>query len=163
MDFLIEHSFTATPEKLAGILLDEAYQRSLSDIPPLESRELLSQDSTPEGTVLRKVRYVLGPVLPSGARQVLGNAEPAWVEEAIWEPEAMRWDWIIVPEVAGELLAAQGAIDLEVSATGSRKRVRGRVSVKIPLFGRRVERVIVDGLRRAYDEEAKRLQAWLDR
>ncbi len=144
-------------------MLDEAYQRSLSNLPPLQSRELLSQDSTPEGTVLRKVRYVLGPVLPSGARQVLGDAEPAWVEEAIWHPIAMRWDWLIVPEVAKELLSSYGAIQVEPSGERSTRWVRGRVSVKVPLFGKRAERVIVDGIERAYDQEGRRLGAWLSR
>jgi CYTH domain-containing protein len=85
------------------------------------------------------------------------------VEEALWEPDAMRWDWVIVPEVARDLLSAQGAIDVEASGNGSKRRVHGHVSAKVPLFGARVEGVIVAGLERAYDEEGRRLLAWLGR
>lgn len=163
MDFEVGHQFAFTADELAAAMLDEAYQRSLSKIPPLESRELLGQASQPDGTVVRRVRCVLGVELPGAARKFLGNSEPAWVEEATWHPAAMRWDWTIVPEVAKELLSSHGTIRIERSSEKSTRWVRGRVSVKVPMVGGRVERVVVDGLRRAYEEEAHRLGAWVAR
>lgn len=161
MDFEVGHRFAFPPADLAAAMLDEAYQRSLSDITPLESRELLGQDSHADGAVVRRVRCVLGIELPAAARTFLGGAEPAWVEEAIWDPVALRWDWIIVPEVGKELLEAHGSIEIEPSGEKTARWVRGRVGVKVPMFGGRVERVIVDGIQRAYEEEAQRLGAWL--
>ena len=40
--------------------------------------------------------------------------------------------------------------------------VTGTVKVKVPLYGGRVEGVIVQGLEQAYAEEATRLAKWLN-
>ena len=163
MDFEIGHRFAVPAEDVAAAMLDEDYQRSLTNLPSLRSRELLSQDRRGDGTVIRRVRCVLGAELPAGARNFLGGAEPAWVEEATWDAGALRWDWVIVPEVAGHLLSSRGSIELMAEGDSCARWVRGRVSVRVPVVAGRVERVIVDGIRRAYDEEAQRLGGWLTR
>ena len=161
--FEVGHRFPFGAEELAAAMLDPGYQRSLSNIPPLQSRELLDQTKRPDGTVVRRVRCVLGVELPGAARNFLGNSEPAWVEEATWHPVALRWEWVIVPEVGRELLASHGSIEVTPSDEKTTRWVRGRVSVKVPMFGGRVERVVVDHIKRAYNEEAQRLGAWLAR
>ncbi len=160
MDFAFAHRFDADVARVAAALLDEDYQRSLDGIEPLEKRELLDQAEHPGARVLRRTRCVLGTDL-GAAKKFLGNAEPAWVEEAIWDPEKLRWAWVILPEVGGDLLAARGEVALGDEAGQTVRRVTGSVSVRVPLYGGRVERIIVDGLQRAYDQEAARLAAWL--
>jgi hypothetical protein len=163
VDFEVGHRFAVTAGELAAAMLDQDYQRSLFDIPPLQSRELLVQAPQSDGTVVRRVRCVLGIELPGAARNFLGGSEPAWVEEATWHPESLRWDWVILPEVAQDLLSSHGSIQIEPSGDKTERWVRGRVSVKVAMFGGRIERVVVDGIRRAYEEEAQRLGAWLQR
>jgi Protein of unknown function (DUF2505) len=161
VEFEIEHRIAAPVEEVAEALLDPDYQASLEDIRGLERRELLSQD-THDGVVIRRVRCVLG-VDPGPARRFLGGAEPAWVEEARWDPGALRWGWVVQPEVAATLLSAEGAIELIGEDAATRRRVSGRVKVRVPLYGSRVESLIVDGIKAAYDDEAGRLAAWLKR
>ena len=43
------------------------------------------------------------------------------------------------------------------------RTVTGEVKVRVPLYGGKVEGWIVNGVSRAYDEEAQRLAAWLER
>ena len=143
-------------------MLDENYQKSLADVGALKERELLSQRHRSDGSVKRRVRCVLGIAVAGPARRFLGNSDPAWVEEATWSPQAMRWDWVIHPEVAKELLDAKGAIEVEANGEGASRRVSGEVRIKVPIYGARVEGVIVEGIRHAYDEEAERLRAWID-
>jgi hypothetical protein len=160
VDFAFEHAFAAAPDEVAAAILDRGYQASLVDLEPLAGREVLSQESTSNGLVVRRVRCVLGTDL-GAARKFLGNSEPAWIEEATWHPEEMLWRWHVIPEVARELLDASGSMALEDSDGETIRRVEGTVRVKVPLFGQRVEGVVVDGLERAYEEEASRLAAWL--
>ncbi|MGH2746721.1 MAG: DUF2505 domain-containing protein [Actinomycetota bacterium] len=162
MDFSFEHSFAAPPEAVAAVLLDLDFQRSLSDVGALEAREVLSQVEQEDGTVVRRTRSVLGIDL-GAARPFVGDAEPAWEEEAIWDPDDLRWDWVIHPEVGADLLAASGTIRIVGDGGAARRVITGRVKVKVPLYGGRVEGWIVDGLGRAYEEEADRLSAWLAR
>jgi hypothetical protein len=161
VDFEIEHFIDADPDAVAEALLDSDYQESLSGIGKLGERTLLSQDEQSDGVVIRRVRCSLG-VDPGPAKKFLGGSDPAWVEEARWDPETLCWGWTITPEVAGDLVSASGTIELEEDSEGlTLRRVTGHVKVKVPIYGSRVERVIVDGLEDAYEEEAERLRSWL--
>lgn len=161
MDFAIEHAFgDAAPGAVADAFADVTYQRSLKDLEPLKHREVLSQEETGAG-VVRRVRCVLAIDLGK-AKAFVGDGEPAWVEE--WRSDAPRrkWTWVIHPEVAPELLRASGTLEVVPDGAGSLRRITGHVAVRVPLYGGRVEGWIVDGLERAYDEEADRLRAWLE-
>jgi Protein of unknown function (DUF2505) len=161
MEFKISHSFETDVETLSSVLLDEEYQRSLDDIGSLKERHLMSQREEADGRLHRRVRCVLDINVSGVAKSLLGNTDPAWIEEAIWHPEKSRWDWVIHPEVAKELLDAKGTIGIRDPGDGTQRTVAGTVKVKVPVYGGKVEGWIVDGIERAYDEEATRLAAWL--
>ena len=161
MDFEISHSFETDAETLSSVMLDEEYQRSLADIGALKERQLLSQKKEADGLVRRRVRCVLDINLSGVAKRLLGDSDPAWIEEATWHPKESRWEWIIHPEVAKELLDAKGTIRVHDSDGGTNRTVAGKVKVKVPVYGGRVEGWIVEGIEHAYDEEATRLAAWL--
>jgi hypothetical protein len=163
VDFEFDHSFEAAPDEVAGVLLDEEFQHSLKDVGMLEHRELLSQDDSSDGTVVRRTRCVLDLHLTGMAQKLLGNADPAWVEEATWHPDENRWDWVIHPEVAADLVDARGSIFIEPDGDGALRRVVGKLSVKVPIYGGKVEKLVVDGLEDAYRDEASRIEAWIER
>ncbi|HJR45557.1 MAG TPA: DUF2505 domain-containing protein [Actinomycetota bacterium] len=161
MDFQISHSFEATADHVAEVLLDEGFQASLRDIGSLAAREVLHQEERPDGTVLRRIRCVLDVEISGAARRFLGDQPPSWIEEAVWDPTAMRWRWTILPEVGGDLLKAGGDIAIEQNGGGAARTVTGTVKVGVPLYGSKVEGWIVNGIEAAYDEEAERVVAWL--
>ena len=162
MDFEVEHRFPHPVEAVADALLDEAFQESLADIGALESRTLLSQEERADGSVHRRIRCVLDIDLKGPARKFIGDGDPAWVEEAVWDPASAMWRWKIEPEVGGHLLAANGEILIEDGGGDALRRVLGVVKVSVPLYGGKVEGWIVEGIEQAYDEEAERLAQWLD-
>ncbi len=145
---------------MANALLDEGYQRSLDGIGPLKKREILAQTGGGGGQVVRRTRCVLGTDL-GAAKRFLGDAEPAWVEEATWDPGRHRWQWVIHPEVGADLLSAAGSIELHDGDGGTMRRVQGAVKVRVPLYGGRVENIIVKNLEQTYADEATRLAKWL--
>lgn len=160
MDFEVEHSFPHSADAVAEALLDADFQESLSDIGALESRTLLSQEERTDGSVFRRVRCVLDIDVKGPARKFIGDGDPAWVEESVWDPDARMWRWSIEPEIAGHLLEARGEIAIEDGGDTIR-RVLGFVKVHVPLYGGKVEGWIVEGIEQAYDEEAERLASWL--
>lgn len=163
MDFDSTHTFDAPREEVAAVLLDLEFQASLNGVEPLSERTVLSQDHGSGGHVVRRTRCVLDVEISGVARSFLGDAKPSWIEEAVWDPESYRWAWTVQPEVAKELLEASGTIDLESVGTQTHRRVIGSVKVSVPLYGGRVEGWIVDGIQRAYEEEARLLREWLER
>lgn len=162
MRFEISHLFDVEPEALAEALLDEDFQESLSDIGALAERTVILQEKRKDSTILRHTRCVLDINVGGAAKKFLGDEPPAWIEEAVWHPKPMRWDWTIRPQVAGELLKAKGKIHIEDDDEGAARTVTGDVKVSVPLYGSKVEGWIVAGLEAAYDEEAERIVEWLD-
>ena len=161
--FEISHLFDVSPDELAETLLDEDFQESLSDLDALAGRTVILQEERSDSTVLRRTRCVLDLKASGPAKKFLGDQKPAWIEEAIWHPEPMQWDWTIQPEVAAELLKATGKIHIEDEADGATRTVSGDIKVNVPLYGSKVENWIVAGLEAAYEEEAERIVEWLDR
>ena len=159
--FEISHAFPHDVDDVAAAILDEDYQESLNDIESLKSRDVLSQKERSDGTVVRKVRCVLDINISGAAKGFIGDGEPAWVEESIWYPDRNQWEWVVHPEVGGNLLKAKGYISLTGAAGKTERIVHGDVKVSVPLYGGKVEGWIVDGLEHAYSEEAERLQTWL--
>lgn len=163
VDFEISHAFDAPPERIAEVLLDEEFQRSLSDIGALAGREVLEQKEHPDGSVDRRIRCVLDIEISGAAKRFLGDGPPAWIEEASWDPDAMEWEWTIHPEVAADLLTAKGTISIDEDGHAGMRIVSGLVKVSVPLYGSKVEGWILSGLEAAYDDEADRLAEWLER
>lgn len=157
------HNFDADPSIVAAVILDEDYQASLDGLGPLSERKVLEQESLPDGTVRRRVRCVLDIEVSGVVRKFIGDADPAWIEHAVWHPHEQRWDWTIEPLVAEELLRASGYIEIGASDGGTVRTVVGDVKVRVPVLGGRVEERIVEGLERAYDEEAHALRRQLER
>ena len=144
-------------------MLDPGFQATLTDIGDLHHRAVLSVEDGPGGTLIRRVRCVLALDVSGMAKTVLGDADPAWVQEEVWAADRTHCEWTIHPEVAAELLSAEGTITLEDSDGKTVRTVAGDVRVRVPLYGGKVEGWIVKGVSRAYDEEAERVAAWLER
>ena len=160
MDFLFEHRFDAPRKEVAEALLDEGYQASLDGMEPLEKRDVLKQGES-GGKVVRLTRCVLGTDL-GAAKRFLGDAEPAWVEEAVWDDAAQTWTWVIKPEIHADILSSEGKTELVDEGDKTLRRVSGWVKIRVPLYGGRIENTIVRGLEEAYDNEAHRLRDWLE-
>jgi hypothetical protein len=161
--FELEQRIPAPYDAVVSTSLDESYQRSLTNLPPLRNREVIEQREIENGGILRVTRCVLALDAGSAVKRFIGDEDPAWVEEAIWHPEESQWTWNVIPEVAKELLSAAGTITLAEGDDETHRRVIGDVKVRVPLYGGKVEGWIVDGLERTYQEESRRLVAWLER
>jgi hypothetical protein len=161
VDFEFFDHIDADPEAVAEALLDKRFQASLSDLPALEERKVLSQKKGKDGRIHRRTRCVLHIDISGVAKKFIGDADPAWVEDATWHPEDMTWEWDIEPEIAKDMLEASGTIEIKNAKKGTQRVVRGKVVVKVPLYGGKVEGWILEGLKQSYAEEAERLSEWL--
>ena len=163
MRFEISHSFEAEPRAVGELMVDPAFQETLSDIGDLHDRHVLDQTEASDGSIARNVRCILSLHISGMAKSMLGDSDPAWVQEEHWDPSLTHCDWIIHPEVAADLLSASGTIDISGEGGKATRIVTGEVKVRVPLYGGKVEGWIVQGVTKAYDEEAERVAAWLER
>jgi hypothetical protein len=160
VEFEVAHEFEADLDEVAATLLDHDFQASLKNIGALAGREVLSQEEE-DGLIVRKVRCILDIEVNGMVRKFIGDADPAWIEVGKWDAEASTWTWHIEPEAAADMLQADGRTQLLSSDRGTIRKVVGTVKVRVPLYGGKVESWIIDGLERAYDEEAVHLEEWL--
>lgn len=158
--FEVVHHFDAPAEEVARALLDKDFQASLGDVGRLAERVVLDQEEDGD-KVVRRTRCVLDIDVGGPAKAFIGDADPAWIEVATWDPAEMTWSWVVEPEVAAELLEAHGHTTIEDNGDGASRRVTGEVKVRVPLYGGRVENKIAEELESSYDEEARRLEEWL--
>ncbi|MGH2756760.1 MAG: DUF2505 domain-containing protein [Actinomycetota bacterium] len=163
MKFELSHAFDPDPQVVARALLDPDFQASLKGVGSLKERSVLLQQEETGGRVMRRVRCVLDIDISGPARRFLGDKPPSWIQEEHWDPATARWDWVIQPEVARELLSASGHTVLSNDGGGTLRTVVGDVRVHVPIYGGRVEKWLVEGITRAYDEEAERLRMWMRR
>lgn len=163
MRFDLTHDFDTSPERIADVMLDPSFQETLTDIGDLHHREVLDRTESPGGAITRNVRCILALKVSGIAKSMLGDSDPAWVQEERWDATRMHCDWTIHPEVAAEMLSASGTIDIVGSDNKTTRTVAGEVKVRVPLYGGKVEGWIVTGVTRAYDEEAERIASWLER
>ncbi len=163
MRFDLVHSFPTSVDEVAATLLDPDFQASLSDVGALKERTVVSERPTTDGGVVRAIRCVLALNVSGAAKRFLGDSDPAWIQEETWDPKSRTWSWVVQPEVASELLSAHGTTVVRGDQSKAERVVTGEVKVHVPLYGGRVESWIVDGIERAYDEEAERLAAWIAR
>lgn len=160
MKFEVVHSFDASPEEVAEVLLDPTFQATLGDIGRLAERVVLSQEAD-GGRIVRRTRCVLDIDIGGPAKAFIGDGDPAWIEVAEWHPDQMLWSWTIEPEVAADLLEAHGRTTIEADGNGTLRRVIGEVKVRVPFYGGRVEDKVAEELGSSYQEEADRLVKWL--
>ncbi|MCA1841390.1 MAG: DUF2505 family protein [Actinomycetota bacterium] len=161
MDFEFEHRIEAELDQVVETMLDLDFQASLSPIGRLRDRTVLDQVEKDGGQVVRRTRCVLDMDFGGMAKKFLGDADPAWVETAVWHPDESTWKWSVEPEVAKELLSADGVVELGEDGNRCGRTVRGRVQLRVPIYGSRIEPHIVQGLKDAYDEEVERIEKWL--
>ncbi len=88
-----------------------------------------------DGRALRRTRCVLDIEISGVAKRLIGDGDPAWIENAIWDEEAMLWSFTIDPEIAEELLEAKGTIQISEQEGGTRRTIEGMVKVKVPFYG----------------------------
>jgi hypothetical protein len=161
MEFKVAHEFDAEVDAVAAAMLDLDFQKTLDGVGHLAERRVLEQKEKGSKT-LRRSRCVLDIKIDGTAKKFIGNGDPAWVEVAEWDPAKLAWTWHIEPEVARDLLEASGRTELTATDRGTTIRtVEGKVKVKVPFYGGKVEGWIVEGLERSYDEEAELLADWL--
>jgi hypothetical protein len=163
MRFELSHPFDAPIEVVSDAMLDPDFQATVTDIGDLHDRSIIDQAESPDGGLTRNIRCVLALDISGMAKSMLGDADPAWVQEERWDASGTHCDWVIHPEVAADLLSASGTIDIAASGDSTTRSVAGEVKVRVPLYGGKVEGWIVDGVTRAYDEEATLLTSWLER
>ena len=161
MKFRLEQRFPAPVDDVEDAYVDADLFAHLHRQADLGRPELL--DRTDEGgTVRLRVRYAftgeLGPPLSS----LVEPARITWVEESTLDRSTHRTEFHIVADHYPDRLRCSGTVELCDDGAGGTLRVaEGRLEVKIPFVGGKVERAVVDSLTDQAATQARVVGEWL--
>jgi len=159
--FRLEQRFPGTVEEVEAAFVDPVLLALLRDVDALGRPELL--DKVDEGDTVRlRVRYAFSGELGPPLTAVVEPARLTWVEESTLDRGTHRTEFHIVADHYPDRLKCAGTVELHPDSDGFTRRVaEGRLEVKIPFLGAKIERVVVDGLADQAATQAQVVGEWL--
>jgi hypothetical protein len=145
MDFTVTQNFPASTTDVLELYTDPNFFVSLSPSEKLATPELVAHLRTGD-TVSLQLRYRFIGQLPSAVLRFVEPAKLTWVEDTTIDVTAASSASILVPDNYPDLLRASASARFAGLGTTSTRTISGRVSVPVPIFGRKVEGAIVEGL-----------------
>src|SRR5262245_8717726 len=162
MQFRIEQTLHAAPADVQDMLLDPDFLAARSQLPKLGDSEVLERTQDATSARLRvRMRFV--GELSSAVTAVVDPAKLTWVDDATFGFAAHTGRHEIIPDHYPDRLSATYDDTVTAAGTGSTRVLQGELSVRVPLVGGRVEKVIVEGLQEYAAAEADLLNDFLAR
>jgi hypothetical protein len=161
VELRIEHRIHAPVELAVSASMEEAFDARLTELPNVAERTVTTFDRRPDGSIHRIVRYRFGGSLPAPVLRAIGGSTVSWDEEGTFDPERNEWRYEIHPHVMKGRFRCNGRYAFVPEGDETKRVVEADVRVSIPLVGRRVEKVITDGMKDTLEAEARLLNEYV--
>jgi hypothetical protein len=159
--FRLEQHLPGTIDEVAEAFVDPDLLAHLRDVDDLGRPDLL--DRVDEGATVRlRVRYAFTGELSPTLTAVVEPSRITWVEESTLDRATHRTEFHVVADHYADRLRCAGTVELYDDGDGGTIRVaEGKLEVKIPLVGGKVERAVVEGLTDQAATQARVVGEWL--
>ena len=141
------------------LYFDEAFNEALGHALKL-GRKLLHVERT-EQQIVRRVCFEPAQPADAPVKQAFGTSAASFIEELDFDRDAHRGAWRTVPNRFADRVTNAGTIEFADDSTGTRRTVRGEVTVKLFGFGGVVERMIVKEIVASYVATTAFTRAWI--
>lgn len=153
MQFTFSHDFDVTPEGFWAIFWDEAYNKALYQALAIRSRTVL-KDEEAGGARRRSQRLEPTVPVPGWASSVIKDL--SYTEHDVYHKDRSSMDVEIEPIMAKDRFKMSGVFAVTPLGEGRcRREFRGEVKISVPLLGGKLEKMMVDQMRDAYDQAAR--------
>lgn len=152
MRFSTTQAVAVAPERALAAYGTPAFYEGRSVRDHIEVLEVVRHEDT-GARLLMEVRFAFrGPISPAVQRFVDRN-KMSWITRNEIRPDEARADWQVRPDHYPDRLRAAGVYTFDPAADGAVVGIEGDLTVRVPLLGKSVERVIVSGLRSYFEAE----------
>jgi hypothetical protein len=158
--FAFEQRWDVTADAVLEVYLDESFWSGLDGLSTTARPEVLGIERRGDRAEVR-LHWVLSVDLPREAARFIDPDDVAWTEVTTWDLSTRRASVAFRPDQAAGLLHAGADTVLRADGDASVRSVTGELKVRIPLVGRKVEPVIVEGVGDHLAEEAAAVAARL--
>lgn len=159
MKLLTRHAFPFTPEQFWDCFWDPEWEAAETEHSDMR-REVISQTEV-DGVVTLHQRYHTNIKLPGPVAGRMGADTLSYEQISTIDKRAGTLSWKVIPPAMQDKVVAQGAMRVVATPTGCERIVEGEVTVKVPLFGGKIEKGVVEGITTGHETEAKRRLAWM--
>ncbi|HVF13816.1 MAG TPA: DUF2505 family protein [Acidimicrobiales bacterium] len=161
MNFRLEQDFPGGVDEVADAFVDPELFAHLRDNVDLGRPELLERVDRGD-TVHLRVRYAFTGELTPPLSAVIEPARITWVEESNLDRRTRRTEFHIVADHYPDRLRCAGTVELHDNGAGGTRRVAaGKLEVRAPLIGAKIERAVVEGLMEQATTQARVVGEWL--
>ena len=139
----VTHEFAATPAAVFALLTDRTFLAARLEATGGNDPEIVSLDTTDEHTKIVTRQSIPAAALPSMVASMI-SGDPITERTEDWRVEGDSYlaDFGVV--IKGAPATLKGTIALTPTAAGASLAVNGSASVPIPLFGGKIEAVVVE-------------------
>jgi hypothetical protein len=137
--------------KELSLLLDEAAE---------VSRVVEEEHLTGNGKY-RKYRVTQTKDLPLAAQKMLRTKRITYTQIQTYNNDTLRIDWEVVPDTLAGMVKIAGYLQVREAGTGCERVVNGEINVAVALIGRKIEKHVVESLKRSYVRAAEVTDKWL--
>lgn len=159
--FSITHDFRGRSIELFWRgYFDEDHQANLDSSSDMKERTVLAFEET-EDTIYRELRMVPKRQLPAFIRKFTN--ELGYTEKSTLVKADNRMTIEIVPTVFTNRSTITGIYTIEqVDPETIRRTYEGEIEIKVALIGKKIEKTVIEDMRRSFAAGAACTQQWLD-
>jgi hypothetical protein len=153
--FDVQQRYEAPAHDVMALYCDVGTYESLPEFGKISRPVVLDRNELGSSVTLR-LRYRFTADLPAAALAVIDPERLTWIDETVYDFDAMTATTRLLPDHYASKLTASATASYLPTAGGDSaiRRVTGDVRVRVLLVGGQVERAIVSGLTEHLAEEA---------
>ena len=160
MDFTLTQEIPAPVDAVGAALVNSDFLTRMAELPKLGSAEVVGNERDGD-TVHLQVRYLFQAELSSAVTKFVDPEKLTWIEDSTVDLAAHDTSCVIRPDNYDNLLQGDYDATIAASGVGCVRTVTGRIKVKIPLLGSKVEKAIIGGLSENSDAQTALLTSFL--
>ena len=162
MKFGIRQSVGVPPARAMEAYGSPSFYEGRSARDDIDVREVVRHEATPD-RVLLEVRFAFTGSVSPAVRAVVDPQKMSWITRTELLPAEGRSSWTVLPDHYPDRLRASGTYRFEEGDAGPGTcdvEVEGDLTVRVPIVGRSVEKVIVGDLRAYIADEVAGITDW---
>jgi len=155
----VRHSFNVPPEVYWEAFWDPALDEKMQQGTSVK-RELLV-DRTEGDVRIQRYRFTPEKTLPGPVAKLIGTDRITYEQENRCDMKTGILNWKVYPAFLADKVTAEGIFTVKPTATGCERIVDGKIEVRVPFVGGRIEDTIVRDVEAGYENAAKVTEKWL--
>jgi hypothetical protein len=160
VDFSLNQEIAAAVGAVEAALVNDDFLVRMADLPKLGSADVVSNER--DGDVVKlQVRYLFQADLSAAVTKFVDPEKLTWIEDSTVDLAAHSTACVIRPDNYANLLEGSYSAEISPSGSGCVRRIAGRIKVRIPLLGGKVEKAIIGGLSENADAQTVLLVEFL--